>query len=117
MVKRLEKRNFTTEEARDLCYRRASDESDDDVSEEDSDTSFDSEAEVMFLEGRDITLDKQSADSDTAWEPVTSCPASKRPRRVEQPDSSSAGVQSPNSSERFCQQEKTTRQRRQRRER
>ncbi|CAB1420537.1 unnamed protein product [Pleuronectes platessa] len=59
MVKRLEKRNFTTEQARDLCYRRASDKSDDDVSDEDSDQSFDSGAEAMFQEGRDITLDKE----------------------------------------------------------
>ena len=58
MAKRLEKWNLTTEQARDLCYRRDSDKSDDDVSEEDSDTSFDSEAEAMFQEGRDITLDK-----------------------------------------------------------
>ena len=50
MAKRSEKRNLTTE--------RDSDKSDDDVSEEDSDTSFDSEAEAMFQEGRDITLDK-----------------------------------------------------------
>ncbi|CAB1437527.1 unnamed protein product [Pleuronectes platessa] len=34
------------------------DKSDDDVSEEDSDTSFDYEADAMFQEGRDITLDK-----------------------------------------------------------
>ncbi|CAB1422922.1 unnamed protein product [Pleuronectes platessa] len=41
--------------------------SDDDVSEEDSDTSFDYEADAMFQEGRDITLDNISA-LNRSWE-------------------------------------------------
>ncbi len=60
MVKRLIKTNFSLEEVVEQCTRRDSDESEDDITEEERDvsSSVDSIAEEMFLDGGDVTLDK-----------------------------------------------------------
>lgn len=59
MAKRLQKTSFSVTEAAELCTRRANDESEEEISDEDSDiSSDDSVAEEMFLGGEDITLDK-----------------------------------------------------------
>ncbi len=59
MAKRLMKTNFSLEEVVEQCTRRDSDESEDDITEEESDvSSVDSIAEEMFLDGGDVTLDK-----------------------------------------------------------
>ncbi len=59
MAKRLMKTNFSLDEVVEQCIRRDSDESEDDISEQESDVSLvDSIAEEMFLDGGDVTLDK-----------------------------------------------------------
>ncbi len=59
MAKRLMKTNFSLEEVVEQCTRRDSDESEDDITEEERDvSSVDSIAEEMFLDGGDVTLDK-----------------------------------------------------------
>ncbi len=59
MAKRLMKTNFSLEEVVEQCTRRDSDESEDDITEEESDvSSVDSIAEEMFLNGGDVTLNK-----------------------------------------------------------
>lgn len=59
MSKRTAKTHFLLEEVIEQCTRRDSDESDDAISDEDSDvSSIDSVAEEMFLDGGDVTLDK-----------------------------------------------------------
>ncbi len=59
MAKRLIKTNFSLEEVVEQCTRRDSDESEDDITEEERDvSSVDSIAEEMFLDGGDVTLDK-----------------------------------------------------------
>lgn len=56
MAKR--KTYFSLEEVLEQCTRRDSDQSEEDISEEDSDVSFvDSVAEDIFLDGGDATLD------------------------------------------------------------
>lgn len=58
MAKR--KTYFSLEEVLEQCTRRDSDQSEEDISEEDSDVSFvDSVAEDIFLDGGDATLDIQ----------------------------------------------------------
>ncbi|XP_055065254.2 uncharacterized protein [Misgurnus anguillicaudatus] len=72
MAKRTAKTHFLLQEVIDQCTRRDSDESDDAISDEDSEvSSIDSVAEEMFLEGGDVTLDKPSSESesDEVWEP------------------------------------------------
>jgi hypothetical protein len=59
MAKRNRKTHFLLEEVIEQCTRRDSDESEDAISDEESDlSSIDSVAEEMFLDGGDITLDK-----------------------------------------------------------
>ncbi len=59
MAKRLMKTNFSLDEVVEQCIRRDSDESEDDISEQESNVSLvDSIAEEMFLDGGDVTLDK-----------------------------------------------------------
>ncbi|XP_067283804.1 piggyBac transposable element-derived protein 4-like isoform X2 [Pseudorasbora parva] len=56
------------------CTRRDSDESDDDVTADESEvSSVDLIAEEMFLDGRDVLLDKLSSDNETEedWEPAS----------------------------------------------
>lgn len=55
MAKR--KTYFSLEEVLEQCTRRDSDQSEEDISEEDSDVSFDSVAEDIFSDGGDATLD------------------------------------------------------------
>ncbi|XP_039679214.1 uncharacterized protein LOC120573509 [Perca fluviatilis] len=90
MAKISKSRRYTHQEAVEECTRpRESDESEEEMSEKDSEMScIDSVAEDMFLEGGDITLDKK-CDVDMDWEPATSAPVSKWPHGVEQQDSSS----------------------------
>ncbi len=58
MAKRLMK-NFSLDEVVEQCIRRDSDESEDEISEQESDVSLvDSIAKEMFLDGGDVTLDK-----------------------------------------------------------
>ncbi|KAG1959820.1 hypothetical protein F2P79_005966 [Pimephales promelas] len=61
-----------SDEVWEPCTRRDSDESEDDVSDEDSKIScIDSVAEEMFWGGGGVTLDKSSSEneSDEVWEP------------------------------------------------
>ncbi len=59
MVKRLMKKYFSRDEIVEQCIRRDRHESEDDISEQESDVSLvDSIAEEMFLDGGDVTLDK-----------------------------------------------------------
>ncbi len=59
MAKRLMKTNFSLDEVVEQCIRRDSDESEDEISEQESNVSLvDSIAEEMFLDGGDVTLDK-----------------------------------------------------------
>ncbi|XP_039670607.1 uncharacterized protein LOC120567704 [Perca fluviatilis] len=90
MAKISKSRRYTLQEAVEECTRpRESDESEEEMSEKDSEMScIDSVAEDMFLQGGDITLDKK-CDVDMDWEPATSAPVSKWPHGLEQQDSSS----------------------------
>ncbi|XP_055006488.1 uncharacterized protein LOC129407905 [Boleophthalmus pectinirostris] len=71
MAKRTEKTRFSALEAAEICTRRLSDTSDQELSEPESDVSaVDSVEEEMFFEGLDAILDRQN-DSDPDWEPDT----------------------------------------------
>lgn len=59
MAKSLRKTKYTAAEVLELCTRRQSDESEQEISDVDSEiSSDDSVAEEMFAAGEDITLDK-----------------------------------------------------------
>uniref|UniRef100_A0A8C1G7H9 C-type lectin domain-containing protein n=1 Tax=Cyprinus carpio TaxID=7962 RepID=A0A8C1G7H9_CYPCA len=64
MAKRTMKTNFSLEEVVEQCTRRDSDESEDDISDGESDvSSVDSIAEDLFLDGEGVTLDKETTGS------------------------------------------------------
>ncbi|XP_039547063.1 piggyBac transposable element-derived protein 4-like [Pimephales promelas] len=89
MAKRTRKTHFLLEEVIEQCTRRDSDESEDAISDEESDiSSIDSVAEEMFLDGGDMTLDKPSSEneSDEVWEP-----GSKKQLTEGQSESTSSG--------------------------
>ncbi|XP_057178449.1 piggyBac transposable element-derived protein 4-like [Triplophysa rosa] len=86
MAKRMIKTKFTLDEVVEECTRRNSDQSEDDISDEESDvSSIDTVAEDLFLDGGDVTLDKQSNETDEDWEP-----SSKKPYTNRQDDSTSS---------------------------
>ena len=62
MAKSLRKNKYTAAEALESCTRRSSDDSEQEISDVDSDISSsrgnDTRAEEMFSEGEDIALDK-----------------------------------------------------------
>ncbi|XP_057211316.1 uncharacterized protein LOC130567325 [Triplophysa rosa] len=86
MAKRMIKTKFTLDEVVEECTRRNSDQSEDDISDEENDvSSIDTVAEDLFLDGGDVTLDKQSNETDEDWEP-----SSKKPYTNRQDDSTSS---------------------------